>query len=131
MSGKATGTFGVKAFDEETLTEYEHGGKLSRARIVQTYSGDLDGELTADLVMHYHADGTAEFLGYQRFVGRIGDRAGSFVMTAAGAYDSAAAKTECIIIAGSGTDDFEGFTGRGDATVGHGADAGHYTLDYA
>jgi hypothetical protein len=131
MSSTATGTFTVKAFEEETLAEYPEGGKLTRAHIVQNYTGELTGELTCDLVMHYNVDGTAQFVGYQRFVGSIGDRHGSVVMSAVGAYNKAEAKTDCAIVVGSGTDGLAGLSGKGDATVGHGAESGTYTLSYA
>jgi hypothetical protein len=129
MTTHAKGTFEATEFDEQTLDEFDGGGKLTRARITQTFAGDLTGELTADLVMHYKADGTASFTGYQRFVGSVGDHRGGFVMEASGGYDNAAAVTTYTVIPDSGTDDLAKLTGSGTAKVPHGT-AGEYTLDY-
>lgn len=129
MTTHAKGTFEVKSFDEETLDEIDGGTKLTRARIVQTMAGDLEGELTNDYLMHYRADGTASYLGFQRFIGRVGDRSGSFVQQATGGYDNTQAKATSFVVSGSGTGELSNLRGEGTAVAPHGS-TGTYTLDY-
>jgi hypothetical protein len=129
MSIHAKGTFALKSFDEETFQELDGGTKLTRARIVVTMSGDLEGEATSDALMYYLPDGTASFTGYQRFVGRIGDGDGSFVMMAVGGYDGSEATTTTTVVTGSGTGALVDIRGEGSTAVGHDG-AGTYSFDY-
>ena len=41
-SGTATGTFTIKAWDEQPWAEVDEAPKLTHARVTTTYSGDLD-----------------------------------------------------------------------------------------
>jgi hypothetical protein len=125
----AKGTFEVKSFDEETIDEMEQGAKVTRAHIVQTMSGDLNGEVTCDYVMHYKPDGTATFTGYQRFDGQVGDRRGGFVLHTTGAYAGADAKARATVIDGGGSGKLSALTGNGTSTIPHGS-VGTYTLNY-
>ncbi len=93
MASHAKGTFEVKSFDEQTAEEFDNGTKLTRARIVQTMTGGLDGESTFEYVMHYRQDGTASFAGYQYFVGQVDDHTGTFVQQLTGTYDNTEART--------------------------------------
>ena len=129
MSTHAKGTFTLKSFDEETYRELDGGTKLTRARIVVTMSGALEGEATADHIMYYLPDGTASYTGYQRFVGRIGDRSGSFVQMAVGGYDGTDATTTTTVVTGSGTGELVDIRGEGSTSVGHDG-AGTYSFDY-
>jgi hypothetical protein len=129
MTTHASGAFELKSFDEDTTEEFEDGTKLTRARIVQSLSGDLEGDLTVDFFMYYRADGTASFAGYERFVGRLGDRSGSFVQQAIGTYDNTQATTTSFVVPGSGTGDLAELSGEGTTAAPHGS-TGTYTLDY-
>ena len=53
--------------------------------------------------MCYREDKTADFVGLQRFVGRLGSRSGSFVMQTQGSFDGTEAKGSLAVVAGSGT----------------------------
>jgi len=92
-------------------------------------SGALEGEATADHIMYYLPDGTASYTGYQRFVGRIGDRSGSFVQMAVGGYDGTDATTTTTVVTGSGTGELVDIRGEGSTSVGHDG-AGTYSFDY-
>ena len=129
MAGHAKGTFEVKSFDEETTEELDNGTKLTRARIVQTMTGGLEGETTSEYVMHYRQDGTASFAGYQRFVGDIGDQSGSFVEQTTGAYDNIEARSTSSVVTGSGTGTLTNLIGQGVSVAPHGM-TGTYTFDY-
>lgn len=121
---KANGTFELKSFDEDTIEEYDDGTKVTRARIVTTMSGDLDGEATADSVMHYASDGTATIVGFHRFVGS----GGTFTAQSTGGFDGTEATADLTILTGTG--DYAKLTGTGRTAAPHGPN-GTYSFDYA
>jgi hypothetical protein len=129
MTTDANGIFSVKSFDEVTVEELSDSTRLTRAHIVQTVTGDMDGEWTADYVMYYRADGTASFAGFQRFVGSVRDRYGSFVQQTTGEYDMDQARATSAVVDGSGDGDLSGLSGKGTWTAPHGS-TGSYTLEY-
>ena len=129
MTTTAKGTFQLKAFDEDTIEEYGAGGKLTRARIVQTYTGDLEGEAASALTMLYRPDGTATYVGYQRFTGTVAGRSGSYLEEVSGGYDNTEARSTSRVIAGLGTGDLADLRGEGTSAAPHGS-TGTYTLDY-
>jgi len=129
MTTRASGTFEVSSFDEETTEEFGGGLKLTRARIVQKMTGGLDGEMTINYLMQYRDDATACFVGFQRFVGRMGDRTGSFVMEATGGYDGTSARTTSFVVSGSGSGDLDRISGAGTTAAPHGS-TGTYTFDF-
>ena len=125
----ASGSFHVTDWDEKTYAEFDGGGKLTRARIGQDFHGDLDAKGAWELVMSYREDGTADFLGFARLTGRIGDRSGSFTMKSEGSYDGNEARSRWWVVPGSGTGDLSGLRGEGTSVAPHGPD-GTFTLDY-
>ena len=129
MTTRAAGTFQITSWDENTYEELEGGAKLTRAHVTQDFGGGLEGTGTWEALMCYREDGTADYTGFQRVVGRIGDRSGSFVLQTAGTYDGTDANTNWVVVPGSGTGDLRGLTGEGSAAAGHGM-GGTFTLDY-
>jgi hypothetical protein len=71
--------------------------------------------------MCYREDKTADFVGLQRFVGRLGSRTGSFVMRTQGTFDGEKAAGELSVVAGSGTEELGGITGAGAFVAPHGS----------
>jgi hypothetical protein len=129
MTARAEGTFTVKAWDESTYQELGGKAKLTRASMTFGYTGDLEATGGSETLMFYREDGTATYTGLERMEGRIGDRAGSFVLRADGAYDGAEAKSTWQVIDGSGTGDLRGLRGSGSSVAG-GESGGTFTLDY-
>lgn len=129
MRAHASGTFMVKSWDEKPVVEIDGGGKLTRASIAGAYTGDLEGEATTENVMCYRADGTATYVGLERIVGRVGGRAGSFVLRSTGAYDGSEAKATLSVVTGSGTGELEGLRGEGSFAAPHGP-RGKIELEY-
>ena len=122
-------TFDVTSWDEKTAEGLDGAVKVTRATFGQQLSGGIEAGSLVDAVMVYREDGTADFLGLQRVVGRIGDRAGSFVLTYTGGYDGTEARATLAVVAGSGTGDLVGLRGTGNSGAGAG-DSGVLTLDY-
>jgi hypothetical protein len=129
MAAKATGTFNVTGWDESTYEDLEGESKLTKARIDQTYSGDLDASGAWVGQMYYRPDGTAVYTGLQRLEGILAGKSGAFVMESGGAYDGTTASNSWRVVEGSGSGDFAGLTGTGEASAEQGQE-GHYTFDY-
>jgi Protein of unknown function (DUF3224) len=124
---RATGTFKVSSWDEGPYAEHEGAPKLTLARVIASYSGDLEGQGTAHSLMLY-ADG-ARYFGFERVVGSVGGRPGSFVLRSEGTWQDGAARTTWSVVPGSGTGELSGLRGEGAYTAGDEGEV-HYTLDY-
>jgi hypothetical protein len=129
-TGKATGTFTIKSWDEQPFAEVEGAPKLTQARVTTTYGGDLDGEGTSTLVMAY--DGAdASYAGYERVVGSLGGRSGSFVLRLAGGFEQGAARTTWTVVEGSGTGELAGLQGDGGYVASQGEPEVAYELRWS
>ena len=100
MSSQATGTYEIQNWEEQTYQELGDGAKLSRARITNAYRGDVEGEGTLECLMFYPDAECASFVGHERVVGRLGDRAGSFVLQHTATYGAGMAQGTCIVVPG-------------------------------
>jgi hypothetical protein len=129
MAAQATGTFTVSGWDENTYEELDGGGKLTKAHVKFGFDGDLKGEGGWEAVMCYGQDGSASFTGFQRTVGQLAGRSGSFVVRADGSYEDGQARTLWQVVDGSATGDLRGLSGSGEA-VTTGGSGGTFTLDY-
>jgi hypothetical protein len=87
MSPPATSNFKIDHWDERPYHEDGGGGKLTRARVTQTFTGDIEGHGEVEWLMCYRPDSTADFVGLQRIVGEIGRRSGSLVLETRGTFD--------------------------------------------
>jgi hypothetical protein len=126
---QATGTFTVSSWDENTYEELDGGGKLTKATVAFAFSGDLEGEGHWDAVMCYRDDGTATFTGYQRTIGTLGGRTGTFVLRGDGTFSGGEARTAWQVEAGSATGELRGLTGSGEA-VATATPPGSFTFEY-
>lgn len=86
MTLQATGLFKITSWDEKPFAEVAGGGKLTRASVIKTYTGEIQGTGTLEYLMAYRLDGNADFFGYERFIGQIGERTGSFVLQHQGVF---------------------------------------------
>jgi len=82
-----------------------------------------------EYLMMYRSDGSANFVGLERFVGRVGGKAGSFVLQRTGVFESGQAKESYAVIPGSGTGALHGLRGDGSSAVGHGTEH-PFSLNY-
>ena len=81
-------------------------------------------------VMTHLDSGTASFSGFEKVVGSLGGRTGSFVLRHSGSYDGEKATAGYEVVPGSGTDELTGLSGTGGFSAGH-AEEHEMTLDYA
>lgn len=129
MTIHASGTFKVDSWEEDSYAETGDGGKLTRARVKQTFSGDIEGEGAVQWLMAYRADETAHFVGLQHVAGRLGDRSGEFVLETSGTFDGKKAEGEWNVVPGSGAGELRGLRGSGGFSAPLGPEA-TVTLEY-
>lgn len=122
MTKRANARFAIKSWDEKPYSEGKELPKLTRASVVKTFTGDIEGEGQVEYLMMYRSDGSATFVGLERINGRIGDRNGSFVLQRTGVFENGQAKESYSVIPGSATGDLRGLEGDGSSAVGHGTE---------
>jgi len=136
MSTHAAAKFSIKSWDEKTWDGRNWkdvpGAKLTHAAVTKTYQGDIEGEGISHTLTTYDAQGSAHYVGLEHITGKLGARAGSFVLQVDGTYDAASglAKAQWSVVPGSGTDALAGLTGSGGFVAGHADAAVPATLDY-
>ena len=79
--------------------------------------------------MTHFEDGNATFLGFEKVVGTLHGRSGSFVLQHTGSYDGQTATAKYEVVPGSGTNQLTGLSGAGAFSAGH-AEQHAMTLDY-
>lgn len=121
--------FAIKSWDEKPWGEGENLPRLTRASVAKTFTGDIEGEGRVEYLMMYRSDGTAVVVGLERVVGRIGGKAGSFVLQRTGVFEDGKAKESYSVVPGSATGELLGLLGQGRSAVGHGMEH-PFTLDY-
>ena len=125
----ATGTFTPTTWDERAYAELEGAPKLTHAHVTNSYAGDIEGEGTSDSLMFYSDDATATYFGFERVVGKLDGRSGSFVLQGSGTWKDGAATTTWSVVPGSGTGELKGLRGDGGFTTGRETEIS-YSLDY-
>ena len=121
MSTRGSATFAIKSWDEKPYAEFEGGRKLTRASVVYTYSGDIEGEGSVEYLMVYGPHGAGTYVGMERVVGKVAGRSGSFVSQHTGTFEPKGVSDTWFISPESGTGELEGLSGGGDAAIsGHG-----------
>ena len=115
----STATFSLKRWDEKAYDEVDDAPKLSRATVVYAFEGELSGEGRLEYLMTYLPDASAQFLGYQRFIGRVGSREGTFIFRHGGRFANGIASDTWAVVPGSGTGGLTGITGQVEFSASH------------
>ena len=129
MKQTAMSRFAIQNWEEKAYSEGDNLPKLARASVTKAFTGDLEGEGRVEYLMMYRSDGSASFVGFERVAGRIGGKAGTFVLQRTGVFESGQAKETYVVVPGSGTGDLIGLKGDGNSEVGHGMEH-PFELDY-
>ncbi len=128
MTTRATCTFEITAWEAVEYDDQD-GVKLTRTHVGKAFHGDLQGQSTAELLMAGAPTGSAVYVGLERIVGRLHERAGSFVLVHDASMSSDGQSLSLTIMRDSGTDELQGIGGQGNIIID--ADGGHtLTLDY-
>jgi hypothetical protein len=123
------GAIQVKTYVPKPYDEPRDGPKLVRISVTEEFSGDVEGEGTAEFLQLLRPDGSATFVGLERVVGAVGGRSGSFVLQDAGALEGDTVSGTWFVVPGSGTGELRGLRGEGGFTAKLGQNA-KITLDY-
>jgi hypothetical protein len=129
MKKSASARFAIKSWDEKPYSEAEDLPKLTRASVMKTFTGDIEGEGHVEYLMMYRSAGSATFVGLERVVGRIGGKTGSFVLQRMGVFENGQATESYLVIPGSATGELKGLRGDGSSAVGHGMEH-PFALEY-
>jgi hypothetical protein len=125
----AEGEFDIINWDEQTYLELPQGGKLTRASVVQTFHGGIEGEGSVEYLMAYPREDAATYAGMMVVSGLMNGKSGGFVMQVSGTFDEGLAAGTWFVIPGTGSGELAGL--KGDGGFGpHGHGSMPYTLDY-
>ena len=123
MTTETTCIFQITSWDEKPYQEIGGGAKLTNAKVTQVYSGAIEGTSTIEYLMSYTVQGTASFVGLERFSGTVEGKAGTMVIQHAGSFSEGIARSSWSVVPGSGTDDLASLRGKGSYVAGHGEPA--------
>jgi Protein of unknown function (DUF3224) len=107
----ASAPFTNDRYDEEPYAEAEDA-ELSRVHISRTFTGELEGESTAELMIA-KSEGGGGYVGHDRISGTLQGQSGSFVFQHTGLMGPEGVTNSGTIVPGTGTGDLEGITGEG------------------
>jgi hypothetical protein len=130
VKAHANATFDIKSWDEKPHNEVAGMPKLTRASVSRVFHGDFEGDGTAEYLMIYRPDNSANFVGMERMVGKLGGRSGSFVLQRSGTDDGKTTHESYFVVLGSGTGDLKGLKGEGVFLATHAQPSYSFTLDY-
>jgi hypothetical protein len=119
----ASAPFTNDRYDEEPYGEAE-GTELSQVHISRTFTGDLEGESTAELLIA-KSEGGGGYVGHDRISGTLGGKSGGFVFQHSGLMGPEGITNTGTIVPGSGTGELEGITGEGAMLAD---DEGNHTI---
>jgi hypothetical protein len=119
----ASSPFTNDRYEEEPYGEME-GTELSRVHISRTFTGDLDGESTAELLIA-KAEGGGGYIGHDRISGTLAGKSGGFVFQHSGLMSPDGVSNTGTIVPGTGTGELAGITGEGTMLAD---DEGNHTL---
>jgi Protein of unknown function (DUF3224) len=124
----ASATIAVQSSESKPYDQTA-GPALMEIRLIETFTGDLDGEGTVRSLQALRDDRSASFVSIERFRGKLGGRQGTFVLQGPGIVENGKVKATWFVVPGSGTDDLSGLRGEGgfEGDLGKGFDG---TLDY-
>lgn len=129
MSEQAKGTFTVDVWDAEQPYDEQDGIPFTRVHVDKTFSGDLAGTSTAELITVVTEAGPAAYVGIERFQGTLHGRPGGFVLQHNAGGENGRPWLTWKIVETSGTDDLKDIRGEGQIIIGE--DGGHsYVLEY-
>jgi hypothetical protein len=108
---KASAPFTNDRYDEDAYAEAD-GVELSRVHISRTFSGDLEGESSAELMIA-KSEGGGGYIGHDRITGTLAGRSGTFVFQHTGLMGPDGVTNTGTVVPGTGTGELEGISGDG------------------
>ena len=129
MNIHAKANFQVTSWEQKPYDEPETGAKLLRADVKKTFQGEIEATSAAVLLMCQGENNGGGYVASERVSGRIGNRAGSFVIQHGGAMlGEDVTDSFGYIVPGSGTGELQGL--RGHCAFRHEGEVAIFILDY-
>lgn len=125
----ASGQISVRKYEPSTYDQLAGGPALVRIHVEEDFSGDIEGSGVAEFLQTARSESEACFVGVERVTGRVGGRAGTFVLQDAGTLKDGTVSGSWFVVPGSGTGELQGLRGEGGFTAALGQSA-DITLDY-
>jgi hypothetical protein len=122
----ASAPFTNDRYEEEAYAEAD-GVELSRVHISRTFTGDLEGESSAELMIS-KSEGGGGYVGHDRISGTLGGKTGTFVFQHTGIMGPEGITNTGTILPGTGTGELEGIAGEGTMLAD---EAGNHTFTLA
>ena len=113
---EAKATFTVDGIDHGEPVANHPGTELSRARVNKTFSGDLAGTGTVEMMTAFGEAGRGS-VAIEWIQGTLGGRGGGFALLHCGTQDGTDQWAVWRVVPGSGTDELEGIVGEGQIEV--------------
>jgi hypothetical protein len=106
MQTEATGTFEIKMGPQ---TDASHAA--GRMTIDKTYSGDLVGTGTGQMISKRTESGAAMYFAVEEFAGTLNGKLGGFTLMHQGKMSTDGSSLDIIVLSGSGYGELTGITG--------------------
>jgi Protein of unknown function (DUF3224) len=113
----ATGAIDVKTYEPTAYDQPAAGPTLVRIHVVETFSGDIEGEGVAEFLQVSSGDDEASFVGVERVTGSLAGRSGTFVLQDQGSLQRTIVSGSWVVVPGSGTGELAGLRGEGGFTA--------------
>jgi hypothetical protein len=120
----------VSVENSEAKPYDQNGGPtLMEVRLVETFSGDINGDSPVRALQARRDDRSASLVSLQRIRGTLGGRRGTFILQGHETVENGRITATWFVVPGSGTGELAGLRGEGgfQGEFGKGSDA---TLDY-
>jgi hypothetical protein len=125
---RAESTFVIDSWEPTPLEEQE-GSTLTRTRVTKTFEGEIKATSTAELLMAQAQEGSAAYVGFERIVGSVNGKAGTFLLHHSATMTKSSQWATWTVVPDSGTGELTGLSGEGHITQEPGG--GHtFTLEY-
>jgi len=129
MTTRAVAKFDVTGWEPSEIESPEGGPKMGRALIKKTFSGDLEGTSSTEMLSCGSPDsGGAGYIAQELVTGTLAGRSGMFVMQHGGIAAKGQQRAFGSIVPGSGTGELRGL--HGDVQYRHDESGASVTLDY-
>lgn len=125
MGNTAVAPFSIEGWEEDVYDE-RPGARLSRTRITKSFTGDFAGTSEAETLMcGAPVEGSAAYVGFERFLGSLHGRDGGFVLHHTASGSGGQRGGSWTIVPDTGTGELAGISGAGEIVI---TEAGAHTL---
>jgi uncharacterized protein DUF3224 len=129
MGKQAKSSFKIKSGNQRSFSEVEGGPMLTKGSYAVTYKGDLQGEGILEELKIHHTNVIVSIYGLERIVGKLGEKAGSFVLEHRGSLENGIIRSKRTVVPDSATGALKGLHGEIDFISGSGKEF-PIVLDY-